>query len=201
MTENKTCCVPDCGRRLYQKNGYCWSHNERRKKYGDPTAGPPIKRMRPAGMSLAEAFDYFLPCDRQPEACWLWQGKVVPNGYGALTMGRNKMLLAHRVAHELFNGPVPDDRMVLHSCDNRRCVNPAHLRIGTHAENMTDRCERGRTPTGSRVGGAILTADRVRQMREMNASGMSHSQIAEQFGLKRQTVTSAINGTNWKHVA
>lgn len=77
--------------------------------------------------------------------CWPWTACIERNGYGSFHVGGRRKW-AHRVSYELNVGPIPSGEYVLHSCDNRRCVNPAHLRVGTHADNMRDMVDRGRAP-------------------------------------------------------
>lgn len=92
--------------------------------------------------------------------------------------------------------------MVLHSCDNRKCVNPAHLRAGTHRDNMDDRCARGRTPKGNKLPHTKLTPDDVRQIRALYAAGgWSQTALAERYGVSRRAIQAALNGESWKHVA
>lgn len=84
-----------------------------------------------------------------PESgCWDWVGTLARNGYGRIKVfGRQR--IAHRYSYELHCGPIPDDLEIMHSCDNRRCINPGHMRLGTHAENMREAAERKRMPSGS----------------------------------------------------
>ncbi|MGR7993860.1 HNH endonuclease signature motif containing protein [Xanthobacter sp. ZOL 2024] len=79
--------------------------------------------------------------------CWLWVGHKYPNGYGAIkSFGRT--ISAHRFAYELYKGPIPEGMEILHSCDVKNCVNPDHLRVGTHRENMEEASARGLMPSG-----------------------------------------------------
>lgn len=80
-----------------------------------------------------------------PDACWLWLGKRIVSGrYGVVFINYHE-IRAHRYAFELTHGPIPTGLLVLHSCDNPPCVNPAHLRLGTSLDNARDTAARGRT--------------------------------------------------------
>ena len=79
---------------------------------------------------------------RKTENCWLWQGSVTSDGYGRFHMS-GKTHSAHRIAYMLRNGMIEDDLHVLHKCDNPPCVNPAHLYLGDHYQNMQDKKMRG----------------------------------------------------------
>lgn len=79
--------------------------------------------------------------------CWEWTGHTLSTGYGQLTLQKDKRRIrwrAHRLAYLVFNGSLPDGALILHSCHNRACVNPDHLRPGTHADNMREMAEAGR---------------------------------------------------------
>ena len=84
------------------------------------------------------------------DGCWNWNGTKTPNGYGAIhgfKNGKRTTLRAHRISHEIHHGPIPDGMDVMHSCDNRLCVNPAHLSYGTRHDNMVDAARKSRICT------------------------------------------------------
>lgn len=86
----------------------------------------------------------FFPSDTE---CWSWPGTIQKSGYGAMTWATVPKVVvktAHRISYSLFVGPIPSGLFVLHSCDNRGCFNPAHLRIGTPQDNSTDMVKRNR---------------------------------------------------------
>lgn len=88
------------------------------------------------------------PAPSPTEGCWDWPDAIQSGGYGMFTMttakGKKTQVLAHRISHEIYNGPIPDDLFVLHSCDRPVCCQPRHLSAGTHADNMRDMTIKGR---------------------------------------------------------
>lgn len=134
-------------------------------------------------------------------SCWNWIAAINDTGYGAFGRTRNEGPIgAHRYSYELEYGPIPVGQSVLHSCDNRACVNPRHLRAGTQAENITDAVTRGRNAKGNQLPGAKLTPESVGAVRALLASGMKPTAIARVLGVNHHTVTDIRDGVTWKHV-
>lgn len=134
--------------------------------------------------------------------CWIWLGARAPSGYGMFGWVHGTAHRAHRVAFELTHGAIPNGMFVLHSCDNRRCVNPAHLRAGTHAENMRDMRTRGRQARqrGERCGTAKLTEANARIARACFLDGVPVRLIAERFGVSRSGIEKIVKRESWGHL-
>ena len=134
-------------------------------------------------------------------ACWTWTGFRRNDGYGSFRVGIAPVR-AHRVALVLSGIPVPAGKPVLHSCDNPPCVNPAHLRVGTHADNAKDRDERGRMrpPIGEKHGNARLTDCMVTEIRARVASGESQLSVAKAFSVSRRNINHIARWKAWRHV-
>lgn len=135
--------------------------------------------------------------EKTPE-CWTWTRACYRNGYGAFSIGgRNR--LAHRVAWFLTYGEWPD-RMVLHSCDNRRCVRPDHLFLGTAKDNTRDMMQKGRGLALGRFPNAKLTEADVVRIKELRGRGQSQGSVARAFGVNAATVREITKGESWVHV-
>jgi hypothetical protein len=133
------------------------------------------------------------------QGCMPWLGYVQPDGYGALSVnGRRKS--AHRTAFELAHGPVASGLMVRHVCNNRRCVNVRHLRLGTAADNQRDKVIAGRQARGEENGRAKLTEDDARLIYYRLTTGARVTDLAREFGITRRAVRFIREGKNWKHI-
>lgn len=143
---------------------------------------------------------------KSDQGCWEWNRATFACGYGAKTIG-GKVFYAHRLVFEIFKGLIPSGLVVMHSCDNRRCVNPSHLEAGTQRKNLSDARERGRLlnytnqPKGSNCAGAKLTEEIVRAERNAWSDGRaSIAEIARRNGVDKSTMRDAIHGNTWAHV-
>ena len=134
-------------------------------------------------------------------ACWVWIAGCYKDGYGNFG-SRNETLKAHRVSWELTFGAIPDGLWVLHKCDNRRCVNPGHLYLGTawdNARDMVQRCRYSkRDCSGEHNGRAKLSRVAVEQIRELYRVGsVSYRELAARYGVSERTIGDAITGMRW----
>lgn len=134
-----------------------------------------------------------------PEECWEWQASVTQAGYGEFKNG-TKVLYAHRTSYELHFGSIPDEMQVLHRCDNRQCANPFHLFLGTNSDNMADKTAKNRQQRGKTVWSAKLDDDAARDIRALVADGVSPVFLAQEYGVRPQTICDVVNRRTWKHV-
>lgn len=146
-------------------------------------------------LSVSERF--YTSVDKTSD-CWSWQGKIAASGYGRFQI-RNRWYQAHRVAFEMASGEIPDGYQLLHSCDNRRCVNPAHLSIGTCLDNSTDKRSKGRGVDfrGENNPSAKLSAEQVEEIRSKLATGCTIRQLAKEYGVTATAVHGIKSGRRW----
>lgn len=127
------------------------------------------------------------------EGCWLWQRARNSQGYGQMAVHRRTMS-THRVAYVLEHGAIPDGLLVLHRCDVRRCINPAHLFLGTTADNSADMVAKGRQAHGERNPRARLSDADVATIRARCAAGESRASVARAFGVSGPYVSTLALG-------
>ena len=139
------------------------------------------------------------------DGCWEWCGCVQGNGYSRVRYN-GKTEYGHRLSYIAFKGDIPEGMDVCHTCDNRKCVNPDHLFLGSRAENMQDCAKKGRTTKGrtivfgERSGTSKLTDKDVIAARELAKSGVLPRVIAEKFGVHADTIRHAVKRKTWRHI-
>lgn len=158
----------------------------------------------------------------ETDECILWKGHINRvTGYGQVTVriaGKSSVVSAHRTIYEATNGPIPTGMVVMHKCDNRACINPKHLSVGTQADNMADMAAKGRhaqykghidgeknphkthpenAPKGEKHGAAKLTASIVKEIRDSQEGTGS---IAKRLGVSWRAIDKVKKRETWKSV-
>lgn len=138
---------------------------------------------------------------KKTDNCWIWLGCKDKDGYGKFSYKKSNCK-AHRVAYILLKKPIPKGKCILHLCDNRECVNPDHLRIGSHAENMKDMSLKGRASIGERAGNSKLTEAMIKAIRALYKTKLitTHRDLAFAFGVAHSQICYILNKKQWKHV-
>lgn len=149
-------CVSDgCERDANASHGMCWRHYNLhlgRDNNGQEHGIPPQVR-------------FWEKVDKSSD-CWIWTGASSgPNGYGKFSPKHGQPVYAHRFSYTLAHGAIPDGMHILHSCDNRKCVNPAHLSAGSHSENMRDMRSKERNSV-------VLTREEASEWQAVKQAGL-----------------------------
>ena len=134
--------------------------------------------------------------------CWLWTGTIIHStGYGQLQVD-GRAVSAHRLSYQLAHGIIPAGMFVLHKCDVRACVNPSHLFLGTHADNMADMARKGRanTPVGESHAKARLSSDDIPKILARLLWGETCAAIATDYGVTDCAINAIRRGKSWNHV-
>ncbi|OZE95082.1 hypothetical protein CH302_19270 [Rhodococcus sp. 15-2388-1-1a] len=189
---NGTCSIAECTTPA-KTRGWCEMHYTRWRRHGDTAA-----TLRSREDTVAAVLTHHMKGDAPETGCWLWPHTIADTGYGTFVHAGTRYG-AHRVSHEAFNGPIPDGMCVRHTCDVRACINPAHLIVGTQAENIGDMVERDRQCTGMRNGQAKLTDAQIADIRRRYAlGGITQYQLADEYSVRQPAISRIVRGLRWK---
>lgn len=155
------------------------------------------------GRGIKNKLDQVLTNINKSGDCWLWQGPLDQKGYGNISFA-GKTWRTHRLFYTRYKGLIPLGLEICHSCDHPACVNPSHLWLGTHEDNMTDMANKGRAKAPDHHGEnnnlSKLTEIQVADIRERykgRGIGPSQQKLADEFGLHQSTISYIISHRNW----
>jgi hypothetical protein len=137
---------------------------------------------------------------QKTSSCWLWTASCARRGYGSFSIAK-RTVRAHRVSYLIHYGQVPEGMFVCHTCDTPQCVNPSHLFLGSHQDNVDDMVRKGRSPKtrmiGECNGKAKLSADDVQGIRDMAANSIPQKVIAAHYGISQPHVSDICRMKTW----
>lgn len=180
------CAVAGCSQAVWAA-GLCSRHYNRLRTTGTTDDGPRARA------SFAERF--WRQVERRgANDCWPWTGKSQTRGYGCLSVGgkRGSKMLANRAAWTLTYGAIPEGHVIRHKCHNRLCCNPAHLELGSQADNVADMWDR---PDGAPKGNARLSEADIKAIRNDDRSSRA---VAPEYGVSHAHIRAVRRGRVWK---
>lgn len=132
--------------------------------------------------------------------CWEWSARISPFGYGQFSTSDGDSWQAHRFSYTLHKGKIPKGLCVCHTCDNRKCVNPTHLWVGTRNDNIQDMHRKGRArkATSEKNDGAKISWQEVREIRKLYPLMKSHRKLAVKFNISRRQISRITRNLSWK---
>ena len=123
--------------------------------------------------------------------CWEWTASITWCGYGHIKLFGNKLIMAHRASWIIHNGEIPKGKFVLHKCDNRKCVNPSHLWLGTNKENIIDAHKKGRLWSKLKKEDVDIIRKRYKE------TNIQQWKLAEEFNVDQGLISKIINNKIW----
>lgn len=195
MAKRGPCSVGGCPDTEWAK-GLCNKHYLRAWKYGSPLAG---KSHSPRNLDPFDRLDH-IGWDVKESGCWEYRGALDGSGYGHFRDNKTgKIMKVHRLALERkigrpLAGEGRDKEYACHKCDNRKCVNPDHLFVGTHAENMADMTRKRRV-------NMKLPDGKVAELRKDRDSGMLQAELSKKYGVTQGYVSTILSGKSRREIA
>jgi len=154
----------------------------------------------------AARFWSYVDKSADPTCCWTWTGWLDKHGYGQVYWNGKRARPSHRVAYQLAYGDIPEGLFVCHSCDNPRCVNPAHLFLGTHRDNTLDAVAKGRykinvlSQHGELNHNVKVSKETVLEIRRLCAEGVSVARISRRTGVPYANAWRIARRKGWEHI-
>jgi hypothetical protein len=192
------CHVENCYGKVVSK-GLCDKHRIRLRRHGN------VNSTLKYHFDTVEEYFFSKVKITKTNSCIFWPARKLESGYGMIS-AKGKKRLSHRLSYEIHFGKIPKGMVICHRCDQPSCVNPRHLFIGTHKDNVYDCINKKRnvTPpihTGKNNHHTKLTETKVIEIRKSYASGKINSyELAKKYNVTRQNIMSIVKLETWKNV-
>lgn len=150
--------------------------------------------------SLVERFH--AKYEKAESGCWEWTAALAGKGYGQIKIPKTRrQAYAHRLSYQIFKGPIPERTEVCHTCDNPKCVNPAHLFLGSRKDNAQDASQKGRIHISPIGHNGVLTVSQVRRIKKaLQLNLMTIAEVARAFDVSHTTISRIKRGLKWSRV-
>lgn len=134
--------------------------------------------------------------------CWIYDAGELNNaGYARFSFKSNKYMSAHRASYQIYKGDIPKGLYVCHTCDIKCCVNPAHLFLGTHKQNMKDMTNKKRQAKGTKIAVSKYNEEFVNKIRNLYATGKyTQVELSKIFNTHQTTISGMVLRKTWKHI-
>jgi len=179
----QTCSVKNCNSKTHAK-GLCKYHYKTKWRTGSVEVSRPCYHE-----PVEQKFWHYVKTGAEKE-CWEWLGYKDKDGYGKMRTG-NTNQAAHRISWQIHNGEIPTGQMVLHKCNNPSCINPSHLYLGDHLQNMQDRLNSGHYPKNEDHPNVKFPDDIVEQIRKSNKT---YKELSQQFNISASQISNIKRG-------
>ena len=184
-----------CDRNAYSR-GLCLMYYKRVWRHGSVES---LKKVPNVGFSLEDRL-HFHGWVVKDSGCWEFSGRRDSAGYGRLDFD-NRDASAHRTAYQIWVGPIPAEMIVMHSCDNPPCINPAHLSVGTHQDNMDDMTGKGRASRRSGESNPFSKLTESQAIEVLAYTDRPLKYFAEKFNVSISTISKIRTGKNWSYLS
>lgn len=189
-----TCKIVDCAKPAARR-GWCHMHYCRWRSTGDPL------KTKIGGWDETASEKLCRRSTEVASGCIEWTGARDKDGYGKFTK-KGWPDRAHTAAYIVAHGPIPNDQIVRHTCDNPPCINANHLVVGTFADNAADRVQRERFNRNSnRYNRVRLSMELAREIRAKHSQGISRAALAREYGVGADQISRVVLNNNWKESA
>jgi hypothetical protein len=194
----KACEFKNCQNKHHSK-GLCKAHYVQRQR-GKPLTSVPKTSGTITENNKQNLINRLLnKVEKTEKGCWEWKGTILSVGYGVMNVNSHRTY-THRLSYLLFKGEIPDEQDVCHKCDNRICVNPDHLWLGSRSDNIHDMVNKNRQAKGESIGSSKLVTEEVLQIRSLYSKGTTKTKLARKFDVSISAISMIVNRERWRHI-